>query len=140
VVWGALHGAGLAVVRLWQNMRGKQVGTPSAAVRFASIFVTFHYVAFAWIFFRATSFEGAMTILNRIGSGTISFVNVSGSFWMVLVIGWIGHYLPEKWYEASLNLYVRAPFYAQAAALAALVAGLQYVAATGAAPFIYNRF
>ena len=140
VVWGALHGAGLAVVRLWQNMRGKQVGTPSAAARFASIFVTFHYVAFAWIFFRAASFEGAMTILSRIGSGTVSFVNVSGSFWMVLVIGWVGHYLPEKWYEASLNLYVRAPFYAQAAALAALVAGLQYVAATGAAPFIYNRF
>ena len=38
------------------------------------------------------------------------------------------------------NLYVRAPFYAQAAALALLVIGMQYVAQTGAAPFIYKRF
>ena len=50
------------------------------------------------------------------------------------------HYLPQRWYQVSVNLYVRAPFYAQAAALAALVAGFRYVAATGAAPFIYNRF
>ena len=79
-------------------------------------------------------------MLSRIASSTISFANVSGSFWMVLVIAAAGHYLPDRWYAASLNLYVRAPFYAQAAALAALVVGLQYVATTGAAPFIYNRF
>ena len=40
----------------------------------------------------------------------------------------------------SVDLYVRAPFYAQAAAMAALVIGLQYVAQTGAAPFIYTSF
>lgn len=138
VVWGALHGSGLATVRLWQSVRGKRPGTP--ALRFASIVLTFHFVAFTWIFFRAPSIEGAVTMLSRIASGTVSFVNVSGSFWMLLGIAAIGHYLPEKWYAAGLNLYVRAPFYAQAAALVALVIGLQYVAATGAAPFIYNRF
>jgi len=140
VVWGALHGVGLAVVRLWQSVHGKPAGPPQPARRFASIFLTFHYVAFAWIFFRAPSVEGAVTMLSRIASGTVSFANVSGSFWMVLAIAFTGHYLPDRWYAASLNLYVRAPFYAQAAALAALVVGLQYVATTGATPFIYNRF
>ena len=139
IVWGALHGVALAALRLWQNLRGKRAGAPGAW-RFATIFVTFHFVAFAWIFFRAPSIEGAMTMLSRIGSGTVSFVNVPGVFWMVLAIGWVGHYFPERWHAAGLNLYVRAPFYAQAAALLALVMGLQYVAGTGAAPFIYNRF
>ncbi len=37
-------------------------------------------------------------------------------------------------------MYARAPFYAQAIALALLVIGLQYVAQTGATPFIYNKF
>ena len=32
------------------------------------------------------------------------------------------------------------PFYVQAASLALLVIALQYVAQTGAAPFIYTRF
>ena len=34
---------------------------------------------------------------------------------------------------------MRAPFYAQAVALALTVTGLRYVAATGAVPFIYNK-
>jgi hypothetical protein len=57
-----------------------------------------------------------------------------------MAIALAAHYIPKKWYEFSLSLWVRAPFYAQAAALAALVIGLQYVAQTGAAPFIYQKF
>jgi len=37
-------------------------------------------------------------------------------------------------------MYSRAPFFVQAASLALLVIGLQYVAQTGATPFIYNKF
>ena len=137
IVWGALHGCGLAAVRLWQtNRRTKEIAIPGLA----SIILTFHYVTFAWIFFRAPSLEGAVTMLARLVSGTVSLVNVPAGFWLVLSIACLGHYIPERWYDSGLRLYVRAPFYAQAAALAALVVGLQYVAATGAAPFIYNRF
>ena len=57
---------------------------------------------------------------------------------LILGIALVAHYLPDKWYEVSLNLYVRSPFYAQAGVLAALVIGLQYVAQTGAAPFVNN--
>jgi D-alanyl-lipoteichoic acid acyltransferase DltB (MBOAT superfamily) len=142
VVWGLLHGLGLAGVRLFQSLRGKPSPARKAWVgsRLLSIFVTFHFTAFAWIYFRAPSLEGAWAMLERIGAGDVSFVNVSGPLWMVLGVALVFHYLPERWYEFSLNLYVRAPFYAQAAALAALVVGMQYVVRTGAAPFIYNRF
>ena len=108
--------------------------------KFASIFLTFHFVTFAWIFFRAADVATAWTILERIASGSVSFVNITGSLWMVAGVGLVGHYLPARWYQASQELYMRAPFYAQAAALAALVMGLQYVVRTGAAPFIYNQF
>jgi hypothetical protein len=59
---------------------------------------------------------------------------------VILAIAILAHYLPKKWYDASVDLYVRAPFYAQAGAMAALVIGIQYVAQTGAAPFVYQRF
>jgi D-alanyl-lipoteichoic acid acyltransferase DltB (MBOAT superfamily) len=137
-IWGALHGLGLVVVRLWQIRTGPK---PAAGFwRYASIFLTVHYVAFAWIFFRASSLETASQILARIGSRTVSFANVSTGLWVTLAIAIVAHYLPKKWYDVSVDLYVRAPFYAQAGALAALVIGLQYVAQTGAAPFIYTRF
>lgn len=138
VIWGALHGVGLALLRLWQVARGN---VKAAGVwRYAGIFATFHFVTFAWIFFRAPNLETALAILSRIGSLTVSFANVSGPLLLILAIGAWAHYLPEKWYDWSLNRFARAPFYAQALALALLLAGLRYVARTGATPFIYNKF
>jgi alginate O-acetyltransferase complex protein AlgI len=138
-IWGALHGLGLVVVRLWQIRTGSKPAA-SAVWRFASIFLTAQYVAFAWIFFRAPNLETAGQILARIGSGTVSFANISTGLWLILAVAVVAHYIPKNWYEVSVNLYIRAPFYAQAMALAALVIGLQYVAQTGAAPFVYQRF
>jgi alginate O-acetyltransferase complex protein AlgI len=138
VIWGALHGVGLAVVRGWQAYRKgtKTVG----AWRYINIFATFHFVTFAWIFFRAPNLETAWAILSRIGSLTASAANLTASLAIVMAIGILAHYVPKNWYDFGLGLFVRAPFYAQAAALALLVVGLQYVAQTGATPFIYNRF
>jgi D-alanyl-lipoteichoic acid acyltransferase DltB (MBOAT superfamily) len=138
VMWGALHGIALAGQRLWQAWRGNKKA--AGWVRYVNIFVTFQFVCYAWIYFRAADFATASAIVGRIGSHTVSFVNVSSGLWLILTIAFLAHYVPKKWYDFSLNLYVRAPFYAQAVALAALVIGLQYVAQTGATPFIYNRF
>jgi alginate O-acetyltransferase complex protein AlgI len=138
VLWGALHGAGLAFLRLWQVWRGNAKAT--GFWRYFYIFVTFHYVTFAWIFFRSPDLDTVQSILQRIGSLTVSFANISPELAIILAIALLAHYIPKTWYDFSLNLYVRAPFYAQAAALAGLVFGLQFVARTGAAPFIYIRF
>ncbi len=139
VIWGALHGVGQAVVRGWQAIRGP-VGlkTPWASV--LSTFFTVQFVCFAWIFFRANSYENAIKIIERIGSGTLGFSNISAAIQIILVIAALGHYLPPKWWQWSQEKFVAAPFYAQAAALMLLMIGIQYVAATGAAPFIYTKF
>jgi alginate O-acetyltransferase complex protein AlgI len=138
VVWGALHGVGLAGLRLYQAFRGTAKAT--GFWRYFNIVFTFHYVTFAWIFFRAADLDTALSILQRIGSLTVSFANVSPNLGIILGIALLAHYVPKKWYDLSLDLYIRAPFYVQAAALAALVFGIQSVARTGAAPFIYTRF
>jgi alginate O-acetyltransferase complex protein AlgI len=143
VIWGALHGFGLAFVRLWQAQSPTAkvgIGASSALWRYASIILTFHYVTFAWIFFRAPSFDAALAVLGRIASLSVSFANISGPLALVLVIGALAHYVPKKWYDWSQALYVRAPFYAQAAALTMLALGLQNVVQSGAAPFIYTKF
>jgi D-alanyl-lipoteichoic acid acyltransferase DltB (MBOAT superfamily) len=139
VIWGALHGLGLVIVRLWQGSFSQVKGVPRV-FHYVSTVLTFHFVTFAWIFFRAPDLDGALAILERIASLTVSFVNVSVPIGVVLGVGLVGHYLPKRWYEEGLNLYMKAPFYAQAVALAALVFGLRYVVTTGAAPFIYNQF
>ena len=138
VIWGGLHGVGLAVVRLWQTWKGSAKAT--GWLRYFYIFLTFQFVTVTWVYFRAADFATASAIFGRIATGPWVFTNITAGFWLVLTIGFLAHYFPKKWYDFSLNLYIRAPFYAQAAALALLVGGLQYVVQTGAAPFIYEKF
>ncbi len=77
VIWGGLHGIGLAIVRGWQTYTGTAKAT--GFWRYVNIFVTFHFVVFAWIFFRAANLETVHDILARIGSLSISNANLSGS-------------------------------------------------------------
>ncbi|MBI5083384.1 MAG: MBOAT family protein, partial [Acidobacteria bacterium] len=109
-------------------------------VRLAARVLTAHYVIFAWIFFRASTLENAGQVLARIGSLTASLANISLPVAVVLLIAGVAHYLPKRIYDYSSGLFVRAPFYAQAAALALLVLAIEYVAVTGAAPFLYTKF
>jgi alginate O-acetyltransferase complex protein AlgI len=138
VIWGAIHGLGLAAQHFWRTMRGNKKA--EGGWKYFNIFVTIQYVCFAWIFFRAASWENAYAILSRIGSLSFSVVNISPSLVLIMTIAILAHYCPKRWYDFSVSAYSRAPFYVQALALALLVTGLQYVAQTGATPFIYNKF
>ena len=140
VIWGLWHGTGLAMQRWWQVLRGNPTPSPHPAARFLRGFVTFHFVLIGWIFFRSASLATAGDIFAQIASGTISFANVAPGFVLVMIIAAVAHYLPKNWYERSLTCYNESPFYVQAAAMALLVVAIQYVGATGAVPFIYNRF
>ncbi len=135
LVWGVLHGVGQAVFRLWQSGR-----KPSAAGRIAGTLLTFHFVVFCWIFFRAASLSTAFAILSQISAPHYSFDNVSSQFLLVLAIAIAGHFFPPDWYNRSLTGFVRVPAIVQAFALALLVLTIHFVASTGASPFIYSKF
>jgi alginate O-acetyltransferase complex protein AlgI len=140
VVWGLLHGVALAATRAWQTWRGNPTPNPAKWARCIRVFITVHFVCFAWIFFRASSFENAVAILQRIASGTVSFANVSEPVAIIMLIAILGHYTPDDWFKRVTSLFERSPFFVQAAALALLLLAIHYVAATGAAPFIYTKF
>lgn len=139
VIWGALHGVGQAIVRGWQAIRGP-VGLKAPWASAMATFCTVQFVCFAWIFFRAGTLENALKVLDRIASGTVGFSNISAPIQMILAIAIAGHYLPARWWQWTQEKFAAAPFYAQAAALMLLLIGIQYVATTGAAPFIYTKF
>ena len=63
IIWGSIHGVGLIAHKSckgWLNKLGNGL-----AVRFWSWFLTFAFVTFAWIFFRASSLENAGEIISR---------------------------------------------------------------------------
>ncbi len=134
LVWGALHGLGLAVVRFWQQRT--KLHLPPVLAQIA----TFHFVCFAWIFFRASTWDGALAILTRIASLTFATANISLPVAIVLSVAALSHVTPRPWLGRLQDGFVRAPALLQAAALLLLIVSLHYLAATGAAPFVYTKF
>jgi D-alanyl-lipoteichoic acid acyltransferase DltB (MBOAT superfamily) len=132
LVWGAWHGLGLAMARFLRN-RGD-------FPRWLAILLTFHFVLIGWIFFRADSLGSAWTVLNQISSFTLGLANVSPGFAGMLALAATLHYLPGNWYTRVQQTFTDAPALAQAAALLLLALSIQHAVATGAAPFVYQRF
>jgi D-alanyl-lipoteichoic acid acyltransferase DltB (MBOAT superfamily) len=139
LIWGLLHGTGLAFFRLWQALRqGRKPA--SLAGKLAAGLLTFHFVLLAWIFFRAANVETALKVLGQIESLRFSFDNTTPLFMLVLLTAAAGHFLPKSWYDLGLLQFTRTPAVVQAAVLALLLVAIRFVASTGAAPFIYSKF
>lgn len=71
VIWGALHGFYLVAGRVLQPLREKAAAAIGLAThpslrRVLGVIITFQFVSFAWLFFRATSWDNARALLSRI--------------------------------------------------------------------------
>lgn len=71
VIWGAIHGFYL-VFAIWTNKITNRIYSVlklyqgSKARKIVDVLITFHLVLFAWVFFRANSFNDAIYILGNI--------------------------------------------------------------------------
>lgn len=138
LIWGALHGLALGVVFAWKRRRV----VPSTAwwPKLLGGLVTFHFVCFAWIFFRAGTLTNAIAILRGIGSLTWSVSNITPTLAGILLLAAILHCLPPSWFENATRVTAKTPFWVQGIAMAGLVLLIQTLAGRGSAPFVYGNF
>jgi alginate O-acetyltransferase complex protein AlgI len=139
-IWGLLHGCALALTRWWQARRGRNRPQPSPVVRWLTIFGTYQFVCFTWIFFRAGSLATAREILQRIGSLTFGLESVSPLLWATLVISAAMLLTPKHWYTRASEAFAVSPFYVHAATLLAVCAAVQLLGGPGNVAFVYSRF
>jgi alginate O-acetyltransferase complex protein AlgI len=143
VVWGALHGAALAVTRMWQRRRGAARSRPAAAGRIGQIaatIATFHFVCFAWIFFRAPTFAHAMLALRQLGHGGWSIDHVAPRVGAVLAAALCLHVVPRRVESAAREAFVGATPLLRGLVLAAAAIALHMAAGAKPEPFVYGQF
>ncbi|MCL2724229.1 MAG: MBOAT family protein [Polyangiaceae bacterium] len=150
VIWGTLHGGALAVNRAWQRWRTgstpkskrSEDGASSRWTlrRIASVAVTFHFVCFAWIFFRAPSFAHATLMLTRMSKFTLDAPNLAPKVMTVLAIGFLAHFFPRRWFERIRTEFVAAPALVQGVTLATFAYAIHFAAGAKVEPFIYGQF
>jgi D-alanyl-lipoteichoic acid acyltransferase DltB (MBOAT superfamily) len=138
LIWGALHGLALGVVFAWKRRRA--VPSPAWWPKLLGGIVTFHYVCFTWIFFRAGTLSNALAILRGLTSWTWSLSNITLAFAGVMVLAAIAHSLPPRWFEGATRVTAKAPFWVQGIAMAGVVLLIQALAGRGSALFVYGNF
>jgi alginate O-acetyltransferase complex protein AlgI len=135
VVWGGIHGLGLAVERAV----GWRPHTP--VQQWLGRVLTFHVVCLGWIFFRADSFSSAGGVIARLfDAWDRSSPLVTTSVVLAILVGIVGQYVRPTAVASLLAGFQRLPAVAQAASIAVALTLINTLGPTGVAPFIYFRF
>lgn len=143
VFWGGLHGVGLAVHRAlkpWlKNFPAK------FPVKFLSWLLTFHFVVFLWIFFRAVDFQTAWEMIQQILLHTDfsyfnPFLKARDTFVVLLIIGFAMHTIPLQWNDKLSHVFVRAPYWVKLVVFLIAVQLVIQFQTEDVQPFIYFQF
>jgi alginate O-acetyltransferase complex protein AlgI len=142
VIWGALHGIGLA----FEKMMNSIISIPkNKLTRILGVIITFHFVCFAWIFFRADNMTVVKTVLTQISTAFhpgifADFVKGYPYILMLMVLGYILHFIPSDIENYTQKLVINSPFILKVAYLLAIVLVVIQIKSSEIQPFIYFRF
>ncbi|EYF04039.1 putative poly(beta-D-mannuronate) O-acetylase [Chondromyces apiculatus DSM 436] len=144
VFWGFLHGLGLGVTRAFQRSRAQKgkakVASQSFPARATMVLLTFHYVCFAWIFFRAPSFKQATLVLKQLGTLTTFHPNLPPILVGLLVVALGCCYVPQRVYLWLRHGFSALPAPLQGTLLFLVAVVLHEAASAVAVPFVYFQF
>ena len=101
IIWGAVHGFGLIINKLWNTLFGRIKILPAFLSNLLYGIITFHFVCFCWIFFKANDLETALVFINQIAyqftlEGADVFVENYKYPIMMIGIGFLIHFIPDR--------------------------------------------
>ncbi len=147
IAWGAMHGGALAIHKIWIEATKnvfKRINNTLIYNFFAQL-LTFLFVCFCWIFFKAINFQVATDMIHQI------VYNFSGSVWLeffhnyqyviyLMLLGYIIHMIPDNLPDRIIPRLQKAPLLAYLAVfLVFLVVYSQFKSSTPVMP-IYLQF
>jgi alginate O-acetyltransferase complex protein AlgI len=144
VIWGGLHGLGLVIDKMIKSLF-KGYSKLGMAGKVISVFLTFQFVNFCWIFFRAPDLGSVNTMLRQI-TGNFSpgsyaeILPAYGNALMLMVVGYLIHFLPESTKESYRGLFIRIPVAVQLTVVMVVAVLLYQMRTAEVMPFIYFRF
>jgi alginate O-acetyltransferase complex protein AlgI len=145
IIWGALHGAALSVHKMFSSRKSASAQPDGYWTNIASVALTFHFVCFCWIFFRADSLDIVWQMLGQIVSHfnpQILFDFIAGykAVVMLMILGFILHGLPENWEHRFQHTITRMPLLAKAVWMLVIIVIVIQTKSSGIQPFIYFQF
>ncbi|HSI83082.1 MAG TPA: MBOAT family protein [Candidatus Methylacidiphilales bacterium] len=139
IIWGVLHGTAMTLVSIYYSMSGREKTRSFIGSAFG-MFLTFHFVCFAWIFFRAESMNMVWAIFEKLAELNFGTLMLSQAYVAILLLAALLHFAPktsDSWFEEK---FTSMPGYAQAACIVAVIGIIAATASAEAVPFVYYKF
>lgn len=151
IIWGALHGLALAVHKTFMDFfpakkEDEKKGFFGSTVNVIFVIITFHFVAFCWIFFRAKDFDIALTVMNNIAELQFDWhkwqtiIEGYRNVFLLMAIGFVWHFFPQNMNDQLKNFFGSMPILFKAVIVALTFWVVYATASSGAQPFIYFQF
>ncbi|MCB0402685.1 MAG: MBOAT family protein [Flavobacteriales bacterium] len=144
VIWGGLNGMGLMVYKLWRKISPYEKFN-NLAVLMLKVFITFNFITFTRIWFRAENMESTWQIIDQIGNnfspqlaGQILF-SYSNVF-LMMAIGFIIHWLPTRVKDWYTEAFIRLPLVVKILVSALTVFFVYQAMSSELQAFIYFQF
>jgi alginate O-acetyltransferase complex protein AlgI len=114
IIWGSIHGLGLIINKFWTKIFGKIKILPQFVTTIIYGVITFHFVCFCWIFFKAESLDTALTFIHQIAfqftlEGANAFVENYKYPMIMIVFGILIHLIPERFAASFVEKQRRFP-------------------------------
>ncbi|HNW99091.1 MAG TPA: MBOAT family O-acyltransferase [Bacteroidales bacterium] len=146
IIWGGLH----ALAMVWDVITNKSRSkirkkTNKNIYKFISIFITFHFLCFSFIIFRAADVATAMKIYSKIFTSLdfslfTQWVNLYLYPFLILIFGLVLHYTPMKWNVSLQNSFTKLHWILKAAVVVFAFILIYQVFSSQSQPFIYLEF
>lgn len=142
IIWGGLHGLALAVERALKQVLPS---TPGALRKTFGALLTFHFVCFCWIFFRAQDLNTVYGMLSQVWYNFEPQIFSAFLDGYAAVVFWIGlgfmlHLLPASLDRQTQLALTRMPLIFKALAIVLVAALVLQVKSSEVQPFIYFQF
>ncbi|MBR1775081.1 MAG: MBOAT family protein [Bacteroidales bacterium] len=142
IFWGGVHGLLLIVDKLLKSLTEK-LSLKLIGRIFLGI-ITFHLVNTLWIFFRADSFDIALTIIEKSTQTDITTLGVIfAAYWKPLTITLLAliiHLLPKRFKLFYRDKFIISPIWFKVFVVILTVFVLVQVKSSAIQPFIYFQF
>ena len=143
VVWGAGHGIALCVHKICKPWLDRIEST--RPTRFFSWLLTFTFVAFLWIFFRASSFHAAGQIISLIFTDfewdyLPVFIERRAVWCVMLAIIFALHFVPRHVWDNLRDRFIGAPWWLKLVSFIILIQLVLQFASATVQPFLYSQF
>ena len=143
VFWGAMHGIGLAVHKLCRPLLAKI--PDNFFTSFFFWFLTFAYVSFLWVFFRAADFSSSLLIIGNIFKDfhlwqIPQFIHARPVWCLMMGAIIIMHFVPQSWADTLQISFSRSPWVIKLLVFLFVVQLVIEFMVAEVQPFIYFQF